>query len=118
MFTSNILVLYFLIVTSTTTIALIWRTLLLDHPRLLAVVESIPLLGGALRCGFCAAIWLSLAAVLWHNPLTSAVTQFSFISGLAISWLAVSAGVLFLRNLIAVLMEGAGVLTGLHRQQH
>ena len=109
---------YCILAASTATIALIWRTLLLDHPRILAFVESIPLIGGALRCGFCAAVWLSLLAVLFYNPLTTQTQQFPFVIGLAISWLALSAGVLFIRNLIAALMEGTGVLTALHRREH
>lgn len=109
---------YFLIAASTATTALIWRTLLLDHPRLLALVESTPFIGGGLRCGFCSAVWLSLLAILLYNPLASWATQFPFLIGLGLSWLALSTGVLFLRNLIAALMEGTGVLTALHRKEH
>jgi hypothetical protein len=109
---------YCLIAASTATIALIWRTLLLDHPHLLTFIESIPFIGGGLRCGFCSAVWLSLFAVLLYNPLADWAVQFPFIIGLGISWLALAAGVLFIRNLIAALMEGTGVLTALHRKEH
>jgi hypothetical protein len=109
---------YLIIAASTATIALIWRTLLLDHPRLLAFVESIPLIGGALRCGFCAAVWLSFFAILFYNPLAEWATRFPFLVGLIISWLALAAGVLFIRNLIAAFMEGTGVLTALHHKGH
>jgi hypothetical protein len=109
---------YCIIVGSTAALALVWRTLLLDHPRLLAFIESIPLLGGVLRCGFCAVVWLSLFATLFYNPLASWADRFSFLVAILISWFAVSAGVLFVRNLIACLMEGCGVLTELHRRNH
>jgi hypothetical protein len=109
----------FLIVTAvTTTAALIWRALLLDHPRLLKLVRKLPLIGGTLSCGFCAALWFSLIAVLIENPFLLWRPSLPMITKLFIGWFALGAGVLFLRNLIAVLMEGNGVLTEMHRRNH
>lgn len=109
---------YCIIVASIATVALIWRTLLLDHPSLLSFVESIPLVGGSLRCGFCATVWLSFFGTLFYNPLASWASQFPSMIGFFISFLAIAAGVLLVRNLIAILMEGGGVLTGMHRREH
>ncbi len=106
---------YLVVVSVTVTTALVWRTLLLDHPVLLEAVQKIPLLGGALSCGFCAAVWFSLIATLFLNPLAAWSAQLTPLLALGIGWFSVSAGVLFGRNLLAALMEGTGVLTHLHR---
>jgi hypothetical protein len=110
---------YLIISAGTAAIALTWRTLLLDHARLLTFVESIPLIGGGLRCGFCSVMWLSLGAVAFYNPLaTWTDSRFPILIALCVSWLALASGVLFMRNLIAALMEGTGVLTAIHHQSH
>lgn len=109
---------YLIVVASVTGVALIWRALLLDHPALLALVENIPIVGGMLRCGFCTALWLSLAGVALYNPLAYKLALLSWPFSLITAWLVVGVGVLFVRNLIAVLMEGNGVLTHLHRASH
>ena len=106
----------FLIITAvTTTTALIWRALLLDHKRLLDAVKKIPFIGGALSCGFCFTIWISLIAVLIYNPLTFWDKVSNPLLEVFIGWFTLSAAVLFFRNLTAVLMEGNGVLTHKHR---
>jgi len=102
----------------TTTVALVWRALLLDHPSLLAKVKQLPIIGDALSCGFCATLWFSLIAVLIQNPLSSWRPELPILIQLFAGWFTLSAGVLFLRNLIAVLMEGNGVLTEIHRNTH
>lgn len=107
---------YLILTSATATLALIWRALLLDHSRFLARVESLPIVGGALRCGFCASVWLALFAVALHNPLAAWAAEHPPLLGFVASWLSVGAGVLLLRNVIAALMEGTGVLTHLHRQ--
>lgn len=63
-------------------------------------------------------MWLSLFSVLLYNPLASWALRFPLIIAVLISWLALAGGVLLIRNLIAALMEGAGVLTALHRKAH
>lgn len=98
---------YCITAASITTIALIWRALLLDHPELAKRMQSLPIVGPALYCGFCAALWFTFIGTLIYNPLP----QYNIV----VSWLTLSAGVLFLRNLIALLIEGTGVLTHLHR---
>lgn len=108
---------YLIIVSITATAALIWRALLLDHPALLAKVESLPYIGGALRCGFCMALWLSLLAVLLKNPIAPWTGAFHPLIAILAAWFSLSAGVLFVRNAIAILMEGTGVLTHAHRSQ-
>ncbi len=106
----------FLIVTAvTTTTALIWRALLLDHEKLLNFVKKIPLIGGALTCGFCFTVWLCLIVVLIYTPLVFWNYVDNSVIGIFVAWFTLSAAVLFLRNLIAVLMEGNGVLTHKHR---
>ncbi len=106
---------YLILVSFITTTALIWRTALLDHPRLLAFIESIPIIGGALRCGFCSVLWLTLLGVLVHNPFAVYLVEVPAIIEIWIGWFVVGAGVLLFRNTLAVLLEGAGVLTHLHR---
>ncbi len=109
----------FLIVCAiTTTTALIWRAVLLDHSRLLSFVKGLPLVGGGLSCGFCATLWFSLIAVSLDNPLSWWRPDAPFIVQLCIGWFTIALTVLFLRNLIAVLMEGNGVLTDMHRGSH
>lgn len=109
---------YLITIATVATLALTWRMLLLDHPALLERVKALPVVGAPLTCGFCAVLWFSLAAVLWHNPLASWAAAHALVPGLLYSWLATTAGVLALRNGIAALMEGAGVLTHLHRAGH
>jgi len=109
---------YIIIASITTTAALIWRNTLLDHANILKRVENIPFVGGALTCGFCSAVWFSLIAVLFYSPIYERVDELPYIVSITASWFCLSAGVLFLRNLIAILMEGTGVLTHLHRGGH
>lgn len=101
---------YLIATTSITTLALIWRAILLDHPRFAEWVEKLPLVGPSLYCGFCAPLWFALIGTALYNPLP----QWNVV----VSWLTVGAGVLFLRNLIAVLIELNGVLTHMHRRGH
>lgn len=108
---------YVLIAAITTTAALIWRALLLEHAPLLARVEALPFIGGALRCGFCMSVWLSLFAVAIQNPIEAWTNSFHPFIALLCAWFALAAGVLFLRNLIAALIEGTGVLTHMHRSE-
>lgn len=100
---------YLIFTTSLTTIALIWRAILLDHLKFAEWIHKLPIIGGSLYCGFCTPLWLTFFAVLLYNPL-----PYFFI----ISWLVTGAGVLFLRNLIALLMEANGYVTDLHRSRH
>jgi hypothetical protein len=109
----------FLIINAiTTTTTLVWRALLLDHSRLLEKVRQLPIIGSALSCGFCATVWFSLIAVLIQNPLSTWQPELPILIQLFVGWFTLSAGVLLLRNLIAVLMEGNGVLTNMHRNIH
>jgi hypothetical protein len=109
----------FLIVAAvTTTSALIWRSLLMDHPALLEHVEKLPIIGGVLTCGFCFTVWLSLLAVMLYNPLSLWHTELPALIRLTIGWFTLSAAVLFLRNLIAVLMEANGILSDKHQRLH
>lgn len=105
-------------ITAVVSFALIWRALLLDHETLLNYVTRIPLIGAALACGFCSAVWFTAIGVLIFNPLLPQFNNSSMYTAYVISWLSLSAGVLLLRNLITVLMEGTGVLTHLHRDGH
>lgn len=107
-----------IMVSATASLALIWRALLLDHPLLLARVQSVPFIGGALQCGFCSALWLSLVAVLIYNPLAPWGAGMHPFIALGISWLAVGAWVLILRNTTALLMEAVGVLAHQHHASH
>lgn len=109
---------YLIVVSVVTAIALTWRALLLDHPKLLAFVESLPVVGGALRCGFCAAMWFTLVGVIIYNPIAGLFSNLHWTIILFFSWMVTSVGVLFLRNLLTVLMEGTGVLTDKHRRMH
>ena len=102
----------------TATALLIWRALLLDYARLLAYVESIPFIGSALRCGFCMAIWASLIAIALYDPLASLHPAMPFLERFFIDWFAFAAVILFVRNLLAILIEGTGVLTHLHHAGH
>ena len=100
---------YLIFTASLTTVSLIWRAILLDHPAFAKKVEALPIVGPSLYCGFCAPLWLTFFVVLFYNPL-----PYFFI----ISWLTAGTGVLFLRNLIALLMEANGYVTDLHRSRH
>ncbi len=112
------MLLYFSIILGvTTTSVLIWRTLLLNHPRLLTLVHGIPIVGGALTCGFCSALWFSLIAVLIYNPLDTLI-EHPWIIEIWIAWFFLGAGVLFLRNLMVVLIEGGAFLSHLHQKAH
>lgn len=64
------------------------------------------------------ALWLSLAAVLVHNPVAPYLAVPHPLLQLGVSWMAFSAAVLAMRNGIAVLIEACGVLTDLHRKSH
>lgn len=109
---------YFILVAVTATTTLVWRALLLDNPRLLTLIEKIPILGTALTCGFCSAMWLSLAAVIIYNPLTPLFSELHPIIILGLSWFTLAPGILFVRNLIAILIEAGGFLSHLHHEQH
>ncbi len=106
---------YLIFTASLTTLALIWRAILLDHPTFAEKVRIFPIVGGSLYCGFCAPLWCTLIAVCFYNPVALFASP---IASLITGWLTVGAGVLFLRNLIAVLMEANGVLTDMHRSSH
>lgn len=109
---------YLLVITITSVVALVWRALLLDHKRLAEWIKEIPVVGGALYCGFCFTMWLSLFAVLVYNPVSFLFSNLVWVISVFFSWMLVSAGVLFIRNLLAVLMEANGVLTDKHRKMH
>lgn len=109
------LVPYLVLTASIATLSLIWRAILLDHSQFALKVKALPVIGGALYCGFCAPLWFTLIAVYYYNPIAIFASPFiSFATG----WLTVGTGVLFLRNLLAVLMEANGVLTDMHRSKH
>lgn len=103
------------IISLVTSIALIWRALLLEHPRLLEFVENLPLIGGSLRCGFCSAVWCTLIVVTVHDPLAVLHPSLFPVLRIFLDWLALVPGVLLLRNIISTFMEGTGVLTHIHR---
>jgi hypothetical protein len=106
---------YLVVIASITTVSLIWRAILLDHPLFAKKVETLPMVGPSLHCGFCMPVWCAFVVVYFYNPVAIfASPLMSFMTG----WLTASAGVLFLRNGIAVLMEANGVLTDKHRRQH
>jgi hypothetical protein len=109
---------YFVLVVSVSIIALIWRALLLDHKLLLKYVRNLPIIGGALACGFCFTMWLALAAVVIYNPISDLFNELHGLINILLSWFVTSAGVLFFRNLLAILMEANGVLTDMHRSLH
>jgi hypothetical protein len=113
MFTS-----YILTVAAIVAPALIWRALLLDHKKFLDFIQQLTFIGAPLTCGFCTAVWFSLAGILIYNPLHTEFAHLPWIGSLILSWFIVSVGVLFLRNLITVLLEGTGVLTDMHRKMH
>ena len=106
---------YLVLTASVATFTLIWRAILLDHKDFAKKIESLPIVGGALYCGFCASLWFTFFAVCMYNPVTVFTSP---VMSFATGWLTVGAGVLFLRNAIAVLMEANGVLTDMHRTQH
>ncbi len=112
------LVSYLLTIACITAPALVWRALLLDHPGLLTFIRRIPVLGSALSCGFCTALWFSLIGVLVHNPIAPLVPTLPWLVVTGVGWCAVGVGVLFVRNLITVLLEATGVLTDMHRKLH
>lgn len=114
----SVLISYLLTLACITVPALVWRALLLDHAKLLALVRRVPVAGSALSCGFCTALWFSLVGVLVHNPIVPLVTNLSWLEVTGIGWCAVGAGVLVLRNLTTVLLEATGVLTDMHRKMH
>jgi hypothetical protein len=109
---------YLMLIAAISTAALIWRALLLDHPALLSAVERVPFVGGALRCGFCSTLWLSLAGTCAYNPFAADFAGLPQPVALLVSWLIVGAGALFLRNATACLIEANGALTHLHRSSH
>ncbi len=105
---------YLIIVSATSAVTLIWRNLKEDHPSLKRAVGSIPFFGEALSCGFCFAMWASLAAVLVHDPLAGWQGPFPIVA----SWLSVGSGVLLLRSAIIVLLEAGAVLKHRHQSGH
>ncbi|HUO50513.1 MAG TPA: hypothetical protein VMU25_03060 [Candidatus Paceibacterota bacterium] len=113
---------YFIVVTAVTSLSLTWRMWLLDHPKFDAAVESIPVIGNGLVCGFCVPMWLTLVIVLAVNPLQDWVSPsplFSNYAGLTIlGWLSSATGVLFVRFLIVALFDGSGVLSHMHKTLH
>jgi hypothetical protein len=116
---------YFIIVAATSALTLIWRALKDDHPRFKQWIADLPFIGEALSCGFCAAMWFSLAAVLFANPLATYQTPFSVSFGVLlplanriVAWLTVGTAVLFTRSLIIVLLELGGNLKHQHRSRH
>ncbi len=116
---------YFILSATLATITLVWRNLKEDHPALKSSVASIPFFGGALSCGFCFAVWVSLLGVMLLDPLNGwyptglhagggAREMFLFTT----SWFSVSVGVLFIRSIIIVLLELGAVLKHQHQSGH
>ncbi len=110
-------------VVSTTT--LIWRNLKMDHPQIKAYVTKLPLIGGALSCGFCSSMWFSLLGVLIVNPIQMWETGATIFTGiphdvfvLCSGWFTVGLGVLFSRSAVIVLMEASAVLKHMHHENH
>jgi hypothetical protein len=74
-------------------IALIWRDLLIDFPKLKARVKALPFpLGKALTCGSCFTYWLSLVFVLAIDPLGGWLPALTFSAPV---WLHEAVRVLF-----------------------
>ncbi|PIP55502.1 MAG: hypothetical protein COX06_02775 [Candidatus Zambryskibacteria bacterium CG22_combo_CG10-13_8_21_14_all_42_17] len=63
-------------------------------------------------------MWFSLIVVLFYNPIADLFGSLNPILVITFSWFVVSAGVLFLRNLISILLEANGILTDMHQKLH
>jgi uncharacterized membrane protein len=115
---------YLIVVTAVSTATLVWRNLKEDHHQFKKWVAELPVVGGALSCGFCASLWMTLVGVLLLNPIASwsHLSGFGgtgrFVVGLLVGWFSVGAGVLLLRSGIVVLLELGGVLKHQHSQGH
>lgn len=115
---------YLIIVAAVTTGTLIWRNIKIDHPSFSEKVRSLPLIGGSLSCGFCFALWASLGAVVYSNPLIGwnpdhvLIESIFPVANFFVSWFAVGAGVLLFRSVIIVLLELGAIVKHQHAAQH
>ena len=114
---------YLIVATAVSTATLVWRNLKEDHPQFKKWVAELPFVGGALSCGFCASLWMTLIGVLLLNPIASwshvsGLGAASGVASLITGWFSVGAGVLLLRSVIVVLLELGGVLKHKHHQGH
>ncbi len=116
---------YFILTSAIATATLIWRNLKEDHPIFKSRVATLPLIGEALSCGFCFAVWMSLLGVVILNPMSTWHPDplrlggiFAQIFLFLASWFAVAAGVLFIRSVVIVLLELGAVLKHRHQSNH
>ena len=114
---------YFILGTSIASTTLVWRNLLLDHPRFDSMIANIPFIGNGLVCGFCFPMWVTFLVTLFINPTSEwgALLPSGFggyIIGFVFGWLSVGASVLFIRFSIVALMDGSAILSHRHKQSH
>jgi hypothetical protein len=115
---------YFIVATTVVSISLTWRMLLLDHPTFDRMVESVPVIGNGLVCGFCVPMWLTFFFVIVFNPIAGwshpilAIEPFGEIARLVIGWFSTATAVLLIRFAIVALFDGAGLLSHSHHALH
>ena len=99
----SILTLLFLSALAVSGAAILWRKILVDHPRLKAAIQQrMGYWSGMLLCGSCFTYWLGLAFTLLFDPLSEWSISakhiwFSRIVHYGISWMALSSLSLMLR---------------------
>ncbi len=93
-------------------IAVLWRNLLHDLPKLKQFTHSLPwFFRKALNCGFCFTFWISLFFVIIFNPLHDWLPPFrfyipySFLLNILCSWMTVGIGAVIIRFGYVALQE-------------
>jgi hypothetical protein len=111
---------YFIIVSTSTMLSLIWRNFLDDNKSFLNKLSKTPIIGKALTCSFCYPQWFSLFTVILFIQISEyEITSITYdYLNIIISWIVVSFGVTFFRPLISLILDKSALAHHDHLKMH